>query len=277
MAEKFLNQIRSGIINTGLKFISVDEKIIHMFLDTGAKSIRPIVINVITKAMFTKFLDLLKNEKNYTKEGQVHNGTIQGIPISVIRTEMGAPNASILMECLKRTGAKIIIRAEICGSLNPSINIGHVFIPKDALIGDGTCPYYLRKTHQQISKISVNMELYQAIWKIIQEEIPDSVKYLHTGTVWTTDALFCETTTEIKYWQDLGAEAVDMETSVMYLLSSLFQLPSISILGVTDIPNSDYDLFETNKIHPEMGNAVSRVVQLVIRILSGINARLTQK
>lgn len=270
MAEKFLNQIRSGIINAGLKFISVDEKIIHMFLDTGSKNVRPIVINVITKQLISKFIELLKNEKNYSKEGQVHNGTIHGIPVSVIRTEMGAPNASILMECLKRTCAKIVIRAEVCGSLNPSINIGHVFIPKDALIGDGTCPYYLRKTHQSLTKISVNLNLYQMIWKKIQEEIPEALGYLHTGTVWTTDALFCETTTEIKYWQDLGAEAVDMETSVMYLLSSFFNIPSISILGVTDIPNSDYDLFETNKIHPSMPDAVNRVIQLVIKLLPAI-------
>lgn len=267
MKEKFFNKVRVGLINAGLKFISVDDKLVYMFLETNKKNVRPIVINSITKPIANKFIALLKKSNGYNQYGLVHNGYIQGIPVSFIRTEMGAPNAAITIETLKRTDAKIVIRADVCGSLTEEIPIGSVFLPYQAIIGEGTSPYYCRKFGQDCDESQMDNRLTPILQEKIASMKDEWKDRLFEGKIWTTDALLCETEAEVQGWQQKGAQAVDMETSVLYLLSGLMHLPSVALLGVTDIPGSEYDLFTSNNMHPESESAMDRVVEITQKIL----------
>ncbi len=197
----------------------------------------------------------------------VHNGEINGVPVSFIRTEMGSPNAAVTMETLKRTGAKIIIRADVCGSLSSTIPIGSIFLAKDALIGEGTSSYYCRKYGETRDKSTLDPRFLPILQKILPLATKDWKNWYKEGCIWTIDALLCETENEIAAWRELGAQAVDMETSVMYFLSELFKIPTIALMGVTDIPGSEFDLFTENKMHPQTELAMQRVVEATEELL----------
>ncbi len=51
-----LNKIKSELLNLGLKFISVDEKIVRMILETSPSNVNVIVIVPAVKIVMQKIL-----------------------------------------------------------------------------------------------------------------------------------------------------------------------------------------------------------------------------
>ncbi len=280
-----LNRIKSELLNLGLKFISVDEKIVRMLLETSPSNINEIVILPAVKLVMKKILSKLQNKRNY---GRVYNGTINDIRVSVIRSLVGAPNCALTMECLKRCKTKVIIRIDFCGGIE-SINIGDILIPKLAYCDDGTCSNYIRANPwlaNQLDSISNPLARFQNIIagnhtifiskpnEILKDLcltkgvsfLPDRVK----GNVklWTTDALFCETLEFLRALKSINVQGIDMESSILFLLGILFNLKTVSILSVSDLPgHPKYDLLNSNEIHPDMENGIDNAIELLTKVL----------
>ncbi len=279
-----LNRIKSELLNLGLKFISVDEKIVRMILETSPSNINEIVILPAVKLVMKKILSKLQNKRNY---GRVYNGTINDIRVSVIRSLVGAPNCALTMECLKRCKTKVIIRIDFCGGIE-SINIGDILIPKLAYCDDGTCSNYIRANPwlaNQLDSISNPLARFQNIIagnhtifiskpnEILKDLcltkgvsfLPDRVKEIN---LWTTDALFCETLEFLRALKSINVQGIDMESSVLFLLGILFNLKTVSILSVSDLPgHPNYDLLNSNEIHPDMENGIDNAIELLTKVL----------
>jgi len=279
-----LNRIKSELLNLGLKFISVDEKIVRMLLETSPSNINEIVILPAVKLVMKKILSKLQNKRNY---GRVYNGTINDIRVSVIRSLVGAPNCALTMECLKRCKTKVIIRIDFCGGIE-SINIGDILIPKLAYCDDGTCSNYIRANPwlvNQLDSISNPLARFQNIIagnhtifiskpnEILKDLcltkgvsfLPDRVKEIN---LWTTDALFCESLELIRALRSINVQGIDMESSILFLLGILFNLKTVSILSVSDLPgHSKYDLLNSNEIHPDMENGIDNAIELLTKVL----------
>ena len=101
-----MDKIKNELLNLGLKFMSVDEKIVRMFLETSPSRINEIVILPAVKMVMKKIITKLQYKRVY---GRVYNGTLNGVKVSVIRSLVGCPNCSIAVESLKRCKTKIII------------------------------------------------------------------------------------------------------------------------------------------------------------------------
>jgi len=283
-----LNRIKSELLNLGLKFISVDEKIVRMLLETSPSNINEIVILPAVKLVMKKILSKLQNKRNY---GRVYNGTINDIRVSVIRSLVGAPNCALTMECLKRCKTKAVIRIDFCGGIENEIypiNIGDILIPKLAYCDDGTCPQYIRTNTSlanQLDSISNPLARFQNIIagnhtifiskpnEILKDLcltkgvsfLPDRVKEIN---LWTTDALFCETLEFLRALKSINVQGIDMESSILFLLGILFNLKTVSILSVSDLPgHPNYDLLNSNEIHPDMENGIDNAIELLTKVL----------
>ncbi len=57
-----LNKIKSQMLNLGLKFISVDDKIVRMILETSPSNINEIVILPAVKLVMKKIVNKLQNK-----------------------------------------------------------------------------------------------------------------------------------------------------------------------------------------------------------------------
>ncbi len=279
-----LNRIKSELLNLGLKFISVDEKIVRMLLETSPSNINEIVILPAVKLVMKKILSKLQNKRNY---GRVYNGTINDIRVSVIRSLVGAPNCALTMECLKRCKTKAVIRIDFCGGIE-SINIGDILIPKLAYCDDGTCSNYIRANPwlaNQLDSISNPLARFQNIIagnhtifiskpnEILKDLcltkgvsfLPDKVRVVN---LWTTDALFCETLEFLRALKSINVQGIDMESSILFLLGILFNLKTVSILSVSDLPgHPKYDLLNSNEIHPDMENGIDNAIELLTKVL----------
>jgi len=290
-----LNKIKSQMLNLGLKFISVDEKIVRMILETKPSNINEIVILPAVKLVMKKIVNRLQNKIVY---GRVYNGVLNGIKVSVIRSQVGCPNAALALECLKRTKAKIVVRIDFCGGLigeNNPINIGDIVIPKSAFCGDGTSSEYLRANPTLFNSLgsiqnplSITQNLIaapQTIFiskpnEILRELLVNEARETNPNktiesNLWTTDALFCETFEFIRALKAVNIDVIDMESSILFLLGKLYNLKIASILSVSDLPGHPrFDLLNSNEIHPDMETGIDNAIKILIKALPKIQHTL---
>jgi purine-nucleoside phosphorylase len=286
-----LNKIKGQMLNLGLKFISVDEKVVRMILETSSSNINEIVILPAVKLVMKKIVTKLQNK---IVHGRVYNGVLNGIKVSVIRSQVGCPNMALVIESLKRTKAKILLRVDFCGAVyreNNIIKIGDNVIPKIVMCADGTSFEYLRanpsllnnldsiqnpllamqnlNTAPQTIFISKPNEILREI--LYKEARVNYPKNIRESSLWTTDALFCENFEFIKALQTAKIEAVDMESSILFLLAGLYNMKAASILTVSDIPgHSQYDLLTSNEINPDMYTGIDNAIKTLINALPKI-------
>ena len=85
--------------------------------------------------------------------------------------------------------------------------------------------------------------------------------------LWTTDALFCETYEFLNAIRSKKIEAIDMESSILFLLGKKFNLQTISILSVSDLPGTKYDLLNSNEIHSNLENGMNNAIKILTNAL----------
>ena len=283
------------MLNLGLKFISVNEKVVRMILETGSSNINEIVLLPAVKLVMKKLVNRLQNKVVY---GRVYNGKLNGIKVSIIQTQVGCPNMALTLECLKRSKAKIVVRVDFCGGIygeDNTINIGDILIPKTAHCGDGTSSEYIRANQTLLNRLesisnplSATLNLTaspQTIFiskpnEILKELLIREARFLYPGKVreshlWTTDALFCETYEFLRALNSINIKGIDMESSILFLLGQLYNLKVASILSVSDLPgHAQYDLLNSNEIHPDMDVGISNAIKILISVLPKIQHSL---
>lgn len=290
-----MDRIKNEILNLGLKFMSVDEKIIRLFLEASPNNVNEIVILPAVKMVMKKIINKLQNKRVY---GRVYNGSLNGVNVSVVRSLVGCPNCAIAIESLRRCKTKIIIRVDFCGGIENSadnLQIGDIVIPKLAYCGDGTSAQYLMKHTEllnQLESIQNPISRFQQVITgnetifitkpheglknlLINEansSIPQRVKEID---IWTTDALFCETYDFINALRSINTGAIDMETSILFLLGKLYNLKTISFLSVSDLPgNPKYDFLKSNEVSLDIESGIDNTIKILIKSIPKIKSFL---
>ncbi len=126
---------------------------------------------------------------------------------------IGAPYAVMVLENLIAWGAEKIIFLGWCGSISQQVNIGDIVVVTSALIDEGTSGHYLRNEKGQSlpSKGLTN--------RLVAEFNKAQIKF-HSGTIWTTDAIYRETRHKVETYQRLNALAVEMEISALFTVAN---------------------------------------------------------
>jgi uridine phosphorylase len=241
---------------------------------------------------------IVKRLQNKIVHGRVYNGVLNGIKVSVIRSQVGCPNAALTLECLKRSKAKIVVRVDFCGGIygdDTSIEIGDVVVPKLAYCDDGTTPQYIRANQtllNQLESISNPLSTVQNVIAgnhtifiskpneilkdlLFKEARAFNPKKAKEVLLWTTDALFCETFEFIRALKEINIKAIDMESSILFLLGQLYNLKTASILSVSDLPgHPQYDLLNSNEIHLDMETGIDNAIKILINALPKIQHTL---
>ncbi len=174
---------------------------------------------------------LIKKIENPVKnfafmEYTMYTGTYQGIGVTSINGGRFAADTGITTEILCNAQVKCLIRIGSCGALTKNINIGDLIVATGAVRGDGVTPYY------------VGPDFVTEPDKVLTEQLVGVAKSagmtVHTGKVWSTDAILRETKEHVNSAMDKGAVAVDMVSGVFLTLAQLYKIPAVSILAVSD-------------------------------------------
>ncbi len=174
---------------------------------------------------------LVKKMQNPVKnfafmEYTMYTGTVDGITITAINGGRFSADTGITTEILCSAEAKCLIRIGSCGAMSPDIKIGDLVVATGAVAGDGVTPYYVDKNFV--------IEPNKAMTNDLIEIAKATGLNVHTGKVWSTDAILRETKEHVNKAIDQGAVAVDMVSSTFLTLAQVYKIPAVSILAVSD-------------------------------------------
>jgi uridine phosphorylase len=150
-----------------------------------------------------------------------------GRRFSIVGPIIGAPYAILLLETLIAWGSRRFVFFGLCGAISREVKIGDIVLPKGSVIEEGTSLHYGGNTGKTVFCSKNTLSL---IKKIFSKE---HLSY-HEGIVWTTDAVFRETTEKILSYQEKNILAVEMETSALFTVGMFREVDVGAILVASD-------------------------------------------
>jgi uridine phosphorylase len=192
----------------------------------------------------------LKNPiKNFSfMEYTMMTGFLDDVKITTINGGRFAADTAITTEILCNAQAGTMIRIGSCGALREDIKVGDMIVVDRAIRGEGVTPYYVNQDFDTVSD--------SALSKQLAAMAGESGSTVHTGKVWSTDAILRETREHVGKAVKDGAIAVDMVSSVFLTICQTYNIPAAVILAVSDnvitgemgFMNADYYMAESAMI-----------------------------
>jgi AMP nucleosidase len=188
---------------------------------------------------FGKFI-LLTNFTRYIELfSEWHHVPVMGIDrsmpsctadnITIVNFGMGSANAATIMDMLSAIRPEAALFLGKCGGLKKKNNLGDLILPIAAIRGEGTSNDYLPAEVPALPAFNLQ--------KAISTTIRDHGKDYWTGTVYTTNRRVWEYDERFKeHLRKVRAMAIDMESATIYIVGFANQIPTGSLLLVSDQP-----------------------------------------
>lgn len=178
-------------------------------------------------------ISLLRELFNFTENSfrklfisRLYVGEKSRSPVSLAGPLIGAPYAAMLLETLIAWGVRKILFLGWCGAILDHVKIGDVILPTAAMIDEGTSAHYISSNSPSTAS---QMIVNHARQCLREERIA-----FHHGTIWSTDAVYRETTAKVEYFQKQNVLAVDMETSSLFTVAKFRGVELGGVLVVSD-------------------------------------------
>ncbi len=197
------------------------------------------------------------------------------LPVTIASAGPGGPALAIALEEYTHLGARVFVKVGFATAISTRIGIGDIILAATAIRGEGTSQHYLPIGYPAYANISLLQYAEEALRAYNATKPKGQELGYYIGTVLSTDVLY-NVEYLLRTWSGVDVLAIDMETSVLYILSSLRKTKSLSVLIVDSsivkgIPpgelSADYRL-------AEIAQKVSENIMLVSQIMMDVMMRL---
>jgi uridine phosphorylase len=191
------------------------------------------------------------------REYVTYTGTYKGIPISIMSHGVGGGGASMAFEEAISAGAKVIIRAGTCGSFQPNLLPGSLVIATGAVRYDGV-------TNRLVNKAFPAICHYQVVQSLINTV--SSTETNHDIGIVLSDGPFYSGVlpTEFELYQKAGVLCVEMELSVLLVISSL---RGVKAGGIFNVDNYIFKRLESKEEYNPHTEVVQKGVENMCRLV----------
>jgi len=173
------------------------------------------------------------------REYLTYTGSIEGVPVSVMSTGIGAPSTAIAAEELIAIGADTLIRVGTAGSIAKDLHTGDLVVARAAVRDEGTSGAYVPPIFPAIADHAVVSSLMAAA-------AASGYRY-RAGVVRSADSFYSDIAPEsmayqptpLSVWQRAGVLASEMEAAALFVVSSLRSARAGAIMAVvnaTEVP-----------------------------------------
>jgi uridine phosphorylase len=180
---------------------------------------------------------------------------LEEVMCGIIARTIGGPYAVLIAEQLQAAGARIIVGLTSAGRLASELPLPCLVVATSAVRDEGTSYHYLPPSAEVVCPTPIIPHLERALvgtgWSV------------RCGKVWTTDAPYRETRTQLEEWAGKGALAVEMQTASLFAFGVARQASVASVAMVSNAIDHQGEQFDTGSMHDGL------------RILKGI-ARATR-
>lgn len=177
---------------------------------------------------------MIFEDKGVYGSNQFYQFEHNGQPVVFFQPLVGAPLAAAFLDIAIALGCMKFIACGAAGVLDRGIPVGAFIIPDSAVRDEGLSYHYLPAGRQ--------IEVEQKMIDIIGATLDDHNEEYRVGKVWTTDAMFRETTAKVALRKREGCVAVDMEASALLAVAQFRKVDLGYILfGGDDISGEEWD------------------------------------
>jgi uridine phosphorylase len=178
-----------------------------------------------------------------------------GRPALAVVRGVGAPATAIAVEELAVAGVRRLVAVDVAGSLVAKVRSGAVVLVARAIACDGTSPHYTGGP-----EVQANARLTGRL----AERLTSAGIAFTTGAVWSTDAIYRETPSELNEARAHGALVADMETACVFAVTDALGIEAAAILVAAD------ELHETWRPPADMGRVQAQVRGVLAVAIAGL-------
>jgi uridine phosphorylase len=131
--------------------------------------------------------------------------TLEGVSCGIIGRTIGGPYAVLIAEQLHASGVDMIIGLTSAGRVAPNLPLPSLVVATSAIRDEGTSYHYLGPGKE--------VGCPERITAPILHELVRAGFAVQAGKVWTTDAPYRETATQLARWAGEGALGVEMQAA----------------------------------------------------------------
>ncbi len=146
-------------------------------------------------------------------------------PVGIHRVSIGAPGAVLALEEAAVLGARNVLAFGSCGSLVPDLPIGSLVVPTRAYSDEGTSRHY-GGPRWSLPDSGLSRALLRSC-----ERRGVAVR---RGGIWTTDAPYRESRTQVRALSAQGIVGVEMEASALFTVARFRKVRLAGLLVVSD-------------------------------------------
>ena len=174
---------------------------------------------------YAAFLDEAEKVGEY-REYVTYTGTLHGKPLSVMSCGFGCMPMAIAVEELHHLGVEAIVKIDCCPALQPETPAGTLLAASGAVRGEGATREYIDPSYPAVADPAL-------LGKLLDGGVSAGLFRSHDcqslETPWTEAGK-----ARIAHWASLGVEALDGETSALYVISSILKLRAASLALITE-------------------------------------------
>jgi uridine phosphorylase len=151
---------------------------------------------------------------------------VDGVSFGLIPRTIGGPYAVLVAEQLRASGVKVILGLTSAGRVNPELQIPGIVIATAAVRDEGTSFHYLPAAGV--------VEGHRPLAMVLAAELQRLSLPVTTGTVWTTDAPYRETESQLAEHGAAGISAVEMQAASLFAFGAARNVPVGIVAHVTN-------------------------------------------
>jgi uridine phosphorylase len=163
---------------------------------------------------------------------------IEGVTCGIIPRTIGGPYAVLVAEQLAEAGAKLIVGLTSAGRVSPELPLPCLLAITGAIRDEGTSLHYL-PAGKDVACPAPLVPL------LLERELGATGWTVRRGMVWTTDAPYRETKTQLGKWANEGVLAVEMQAASLFAFGAARNVAVGSVAMVSNAVDHEGEQFDT--------------------------------
>lgn len=163
---------------------------------------------------------------------------VEGVTVGIIPRTIGGPYAVLVAEQLAEAGARLIVGLTSAGRVSRTLPLPSLVVATDAIRDEGTSLHYLPAGKEVDCPAPAAVEL-------ISQELAATGWSVVKGKVWTTDAPYRETQSQLEQWAEEGVLAVEMQTASLYAFGKAKDVDVVCVAMVSNAVDHEGEQFDT--------------------------------
>ncbi len=162
---------------------------------------------------------------------------VEGLMCGIVPRTIGGPYTVLVAEQLAAAGSKLILGLTSAGRVSPELPLPCLVVVTGAIRDEGTSFHYLPPGEEVACPTLVVRDL--------AHELVATGWDVRCGKVWTTDAPYRETKTQLEAWANKGVLAVEMQAASLFAFGTSQGVAVASVAMVSNGVDHDGEQFET--------------------------------